>query len=136
MTRYVHPWQKAKELLVKHLTPEQLADYQRGERYIRCKGSWTGLEYLVPIGGGFVRTPGLKTDWCVHEKSTTIPAEDGPLAKKLMIETNEFRFVNTANSLNAVSHTLLFKYGLPRHRSAAGVITAALIVAGIILYAF
>lgn len=136
MTRHVHPWQKAKELLMKHMTPAQLADYQRGERYIRCKGSWTGLEYLVPLGGGFVRSPALRTDWCITQKSLSIPAEDAALAKKLMIETNEFKFVNTANSLNAVSHTLLFKYGLPRYRSAASVIVMALVTAGIILYVF
>jgi len=127
---------KARELLMKHMTPEQLVAFQRGDRYILCKGSWTGLEYHVPHGGGFVRSPALRTDWCVHQSILSIPSEDAALAKKLMIETNEFRFVNTANSLNAVSHTLLFKYGLLRYRSAAGVLVLAGLIAGGVLYAF
>lgn len=131
---YGHPRQKAKELLMKHMTPVQLAEYQRGERYIRCRGSWTGAEYLVPHGGGFVRSPTLGTDWCVHQRDLRIQSEDAALAKKLMIETNEFKFVNTAHALQAVTFKLLFKYGLLRYRSAACVLMMALIVAGIILY--
>lgn len=130
-----HPWIKAKELLMKHMTPEQREAYQRGERYIRCKGSWTGVEYLVPVGGGFVRSPGLKTDWCIHGKIPSIPAEDAVLAKKLLIETNEFRFVNIANASGGmITLKLFFKYGLLRYRSPTAVIVLAIIVASVIRY--
>lgn len=117
----------AEQLLQAHLSPKQLLYYTKFRPYIVCRGSVSGAEYEVPLDGDRVRCPSMDIKYCIiARRSGVIPCADVVLAKKLMIETNERKFVATAVPNRMCIFTLL-RYGLwrPQQLLVVGFVLAA-----------
>lgn len=90
--------EKAYRLLAKNLTPEQLIQYDRTGCF-RVKGQTPGLEFELSkkrVYNGVVFLHGKKIGKvCVS--NSDVPICDMLLAQKLLIETNEKKFIETGN---------------------------------------
>lgn len=81
-------------LLRKHLTPEQLRTFEVTNGFM-CTGSRSKHRYYIRYGKKVVDQSGI--EYCIISKSyEPIPELDVMLAKKLLIETDERTFLETA----------------------------------------
>lgn len=99
---------RARDLLLKCLTPEQRAQYQASGAFRVTVGGGedSGHLFTTPrtyeISQGFSGNVYLMegdtrvTSYCIH-CSTSMPDEDHMLAQKLLLETNEREFLDIAN---------------------------------------
>jgi hypothetical protein len=97
--------QRAKELLLRHLNEEQRAQFARdcsfvvtagsGHRY-RLRGD-KGKSFNIDLLKGKSHTTTVAATLCVVLKGKEAPIFDQMLAQKLLIETNERQFIETAN---------------------------------------
>jgi hypothetical protein len=85
--------QRAEELLLAWLSPEQRAQYRTSGRFEVTTA--TGHRYRV-CPGGVVRLDPRGWAYCI-EATTPVPVADELLAFKLLLETDEPRFLATAH---------------------------------------
>lgn len=96
------PHKRAKELFIRHLTAAQYATFVK-ERYIDVKSN-KGHKYRIRtkdlimnisrIDGWFIS----KRRFCIRPMEFDLPFYDHILAQKLLLETDEKRFLKTAIS--------------------------------------
>ena len=95
------PFEKAKELFIKHLSPQQYETFIN-HNYIMVKSNKghryqinTGLIYINirRMDGWFIE----RRQFCMQLKNITCPRYDHLLAQKLIIESDEKRFLAVAN---------------------------------------
>lgn len=92
---------RARELLMSVLTPEQKARYLKRSGFT-VVGEHTGLTYLLGYNFG----PAVFTDrytYCIHLADGyyypyEFPTDDHILAQKIILETDELYFLNVARS--------------------------------------
>jgi hypothetical protein len=84
---------RAEELLLAWLSPEQRAQYRAGGRFEVTTAA--GHRYRV-CPGGVVRLDPRGWAYCI-EATTPVPLADELLAFKLLLETDEPRFLATAH---------------------------------------
>lgn len=88
------PHERSLTLLRKHLTPEQLRTFEVTNGFM-CTGSSSKHRYFIRYGRKVVDQSGI--EYCIVSKSyEPIPELDVMLAKKLLIETDERTFLETA----------------------------------------
>lgn len=76
------------------MTPEQRLTFSK-HNSICCRGSKTNRQYVIRYGRKVVDDQGI--EYCiVPAKANSVPEFDVMLAKKLLIETNEPVFLETA----------------------------------------
>jgi heme exporter protein D len=85
--------QRAEELLLAWLSPEQRAQYRASGRFEVTTAA--GHRYRV-CPGGVVRLDRRGWAYCI-EATTSVPVADELLAFKLLLETDEPRFLATAH---------------------------------------
>jgi hypothetical protein len=85
--------QRAEELLLAWLSPEQRAQYRASGRFQVTTAA--GHRYQV-CPGGVVRLDPRGWAYCI-EATTSVPVADELLAFKLLLETDERRFLATAH---------------------------------------
>lgn len=91
---------KAEKLLIEKLSTEQLDSWKKTRTFL-VKSKTTGIEYKLSEK----RTYGIETylygkrigKFCITSKDNNIPICDLLLAQKLLIETDEKAFIETAN---------------------------------------
>jgi heme exporter protein D len=86
--------QRAEELLLAWLSPEQRAQYRTAGRFGVTTAA--GHRYRV-CPGGVVRLDPRGWAYCI-EATSPMPVADEMLATKLLLETDERRFLATANA--------------------------------------
>lgn len=88
---------KARALLLKHMTREQRKEFKASGQF-HVKGSSTGAIYMIIDSGSVVRaTDGH--EFCLQVVGERVPREDELLARKILIECDEPKFLATANNL-------------------------------------
>lgn len=88
------PHNRSVQLLRRHLTPEQLMTFDVTNGFF-CLGSSSRSKYFVRFGRKVVDEKGI--EYCIVPRSIgDIPEPDAMLAKKLLIETDERTFLETA----------------------------------------
>jgi len=91
---------KAEQLLLRHLTPEQQAEYKKSKRFYLYTG---GKKYRIDKGWqGNVKLVDesdqdkVLASYCIHP-TRRIPEQDNMLAQKLLLEGSEAEFKRIAN---------------------------------------
>jgi len=96
--RFSREWaeasRKARELLIAHLPPEQLKDFERSGSFT-VVGNKTGTTYR--LGSGVVRTH--DASFCIGPVDAGLPRDDRVLTQKWLLETDEEKFLKIANRL-------------------------------------
>jgi hypothetical protein len=89
--------QKANELLLAHLTPEQRRTFEENEWFV-VEGGKTKQKYKINIHSyaGNIEVVGMNQRLCCHADSR-IPQGDQLLAQKVMLELAEDDFLRLAN---------------------------------------
>jgi hypothetical protein len=99
--RFSREWaeasRKARELLIAHLPPEQLKDFERSGCFT-VVGNKTGTTYR--LGSGVVRTH--DASFCIGPVDAGLPRDDRVLTQKWLLETDEEKFLKIANRLNGL----------------------------------
>jgi len=94
--RFSREWaeasRKARELLIAHLPPEQLKDFERSGCFT-VVGNKTGTTYR--LGSGVVRTH--DASFCIGPVDAGLPRDDRVLTQKWLLETDEEKFLKIAN---------------------------------------
>ena len=96
--RFSREWaeasRKARELLIAHLPPEQLKDFERSGCFT-VVGNKTGTTYR--LGSGVVTTH--DASFCIGPVEAGLPRDDRVLTQKWLLETDEEKFLKIANRL-------------------------------------
>jgi hypothetical protein len=93
--------EKAKQILLDHLTPEQRDTVEKNGWFV-IEGGITGKRYKIKSGGVAGNIEELDDNgkmiakYCCH-LSHVFPQSDHHLAQKLMLEWNESEFLRLAN---------------------------------------
>lgn len=108
MAKRLTPEEKARELLLAHLSPAQ-KDCFVANNYFDCIGSETGRRYRIDLGAsGYRHILFRNVSWVLFGKEIArycsepdyrfmLPKFDKMLTQKLAIETNEKYFLSNAN---------------------------------------
>ena len=96
--RFSREWaeasRKARELLIAHLSPAQLEDFERSGCFT-VVGNKTGTTYR--LGSGVVTTH--DASFCIGPVDAGLPRDDKVLTQKWLLETDEEKFLKIANRL-------------------------------------
>ena len=95
---YSHQAQRrARALLLRHLNLTQRRSYKDRGAFV-VKGNRSGIPYRINSTGRVIRTTD-DHEFCLQVVGEPVPPEDAILARKILIETNEQLFLDTANDL-------------------------------------
>jgi hypothetical protein len=91
--------ERARELLLAHLTPEQRRTFEENKWFI-VQGGRTKRQYKVHANGGLngnVEVMGENHRLCAHCDQYIMPFNDNILMQKVMLELDEDSFLRVAN---------------------------------------
>jgi len=96
--RFSREWaeasRKARELLIAHLPPKQLKDFERSGCFSVVAVS---IKTKYKLGNGVVRTH--DASFCIGPVDAGLPRDDRVLTQKWLLETDEEKFLKIANRL-------------------------------------